>query len=420
VQVEVDLVYDSLKSHAPDGAWQRIAPLRILSFDIECMGRKGCFPDADVDPVIQIASVCTVQGASTSIVRNVFTFGTCSPIVGATVVACGSEEEMLRAWARFLREVDPDILTGYNVQNFDLPYILNRCKKLKVEEAQVLGRLAGVKASMRDTTFQSSAHGKRENIETQVDGRVVFDMLQYMRREHKLSSYSLNSVSAHFLGQQKEDVHHSIIADLQRGSADDRRRLAVYCLKDAFLPQRLADKLMVVINHVELCRVVGVPLDFLLSRGQQIRVVSMLYRKCRPLGLLVPTLPRAQGAGDEGVAFEGATVLEPMKGYYDEPVSSCPRARAPVRCALPPAPQRALALAALTPSPRPPPPPFSDRLPLWTLPPCTPPSCRRTTCATPRCWLPRTSRSWRPRTASARPRRTTTLCAPPSARACCP
>ena len=64
----------------------------------------------------------------------------------------------------------------------------------------------GVRASMRDTTFQSSAHGKRENIETQVDGRVVFDMLQYMRREHKLSSYSLNSVSAHFLGQQKEDV----------------------------------------------------------------------------------------------------------------------------------------------------------------------------------------------------------------------
>jgi DNA polymerase delta subunit 1 len=262
-----------------------------------------------------------VQGASTSIVRNVFTFGTCSPIVGASVIPCASEEEMLRAWARFLREVDPDILTGYNVQNFDLPYILNRCKKLKVEEAQVLGRLVGVKASMRDTTFQSSAHGKRENIETQVDGRVVFDMLQYMRREHKLSSYSLNSVSAHFLSQQKEDVHHSIIADLQRGSAEDRRRLAVYCLKDAFLPQRLADKLMVVINHVELCRVVGVPLDFLLSRGQQIRVVSMLYRKCRPLGLLVPTLPRAQGAGEEGVAFEGATVLEPMKGYYDEPVS---------------------------------------------------------------------------------------------------
>ena len=40
-------------------------------------------------------------------------------------------------------------------------------------------------------------------------------MLPYMFRNHKLSSYSLNSVSAELLGQQKEDVHYSIISDLQ-------------------------------------------------------------------------------------------------------------------------------------------------------------------------------------------------------------
>jgi DNA polymerase delta subunit 1 len=40
-QMEFDVVYDSLVSHKPDGEWQKIAPLRILSFDIECMGRKG-------------------------------------------------------------------------------------------------------------------------------------------------------------------------------------------------------------------------------------------------------------------------------------------------------------------------------------------------------------------------------------------
>lgn len=68
---------------------------------------------------------------------------------------------------------------------------------------------------LRDTTFQSSAYGKRENVETSIDGRVMFDMLPYMFRNHKLSSYSLNSVSAELLGQQKEDVHYSIISDLQ-------------------------------------------------------------------------------------------------------------------------------------------------------------------------------------------------------------
>jgi hypothetical protein len=38
-------------------------------------------------------------------------------------------------------------------------------------------------------------------------------------------------VSAHFLGEQKEDVHHSAISDLQNGNSETRRRLAVYCLK---------------------------------------------------------------------------------------------------------------------------------------------------------------------------------------------
>ena len=41
----------------------------------------------------------------------------------------------------------------------------------------------------------------------------------------------MSQVSAHFLGEQKEDVHHSIISDLQAGNAESRRRLAVYCLK---------------------------------------------------------------------------------------------------------------------------------------------------------------------------------------------
>jgi DNA polymerase delta subunit 1 len=94
----------------------------------------------------------------------------------------------LDAWAAFVRESDADILTGYNVQNFDIPYLLKRMVKLRQDRAQMLGRIKGSKAQMRDTTFQSSAYGKHENVETTIDGRVTFDMLQHIRREHKLSS----------------------------------------------------------------------------------------------------------------------------------------------------------------------------------------------------------------------------------------
>lgn len=53
----------------------------------------------------------------------------------------------------------------------------------------------------------------------------------------------------------------------------------MYCMKDAVLPLRLLDKLMSLINYIEMARVTGVPLNYLLTRGQQIKVVSQLLRK---------------------------------------------------------------------------------------------------------------------------------------------
>lgn len=53
----------------------------------------------------------------------------------------------------------------------------------------------------------------------------------------------------------------------------------MYCLKDAFLPLRLLERLMVLVNAMEMARVTGVPLGYLLSRGQQVKVVSQLLRQ---------------------------------------------------------------------------------------------------------------------------------------------
>jgi DNA polymerase delta subunit 1 len=87
------------------------------------------------------------------------------------------------------------------------------------------------KSQVRETHFSSKAYGQRNSKETPMDGRLQLDILQLMQREYKLRSYTLNSVCAQFLGEQKEDVHHSVITELQNGTAESRRRLAVYCLK---------------------------------------------------------------------------------------------------------------------------------------------------------------------------------------------
>ena len=139
------------------------------------------------------------------------------------------------------------------------------------------------------------------------------------------------------MGEQKEDVHHSIISDLQNGTAETRRRLAVYCLKDAYLPQRLLDKLMLMYNHVEMARVTGVPMSYLLARGQSVKVFSQILRKARARGLVVPGKGGSRGAGGGGgggggggpdsATYEGATVLEAKQGFYRTPVATLDFAR---------------------------------------------------------------------------------------------
>lgn len=196
--------------------------------------------------------------------------------------------------------------------------MLDRARALRLTKFPYFGRLTRVKQEVKDSVFSSKAYGTRENKVVNIEGRMQLDLLQFIQREYKLRSYTLNSVSAHFLGEQKEDVQHSIITDLQNGTAETRRRLAVYCLKDAYLPMRLLDKLMCLVNYTEMARVTGIPFSYLLSRGQQIKVISQLFRKCLQDDIVIPNM-KSEGTNEE---YEGATVIEPIRGYYDVPIAT--------------------------------------------------------------------------------------------------
>ncbi|KAH9517744.1 DNA polymerase delta catalytic subunit [Dermatophagoides farinae] len=316
-QVELDVAYDKLIAYEPDEKWSSIAPLRVLSFDIECAGRKGIFPEPEHDPIIQIANYVTRQGESEPFIRVIFCLKTCLPIVDHEVRCYDDEKKMLQSWADFVREVDPDIITGYNIQNFDLGFLIDRAKTLKSSTFPFLGRIKRSQTKIRRAILQSKQMGKRENKIINIEGRVQFDLLLVILRDYKLRSYTLNAVSYHFLGEQKEDVHHSIITDLQNGNEQTRKRLAVYCLKDALLPLKLLDKLMSLINYMEMARVTGVPLSYLLARGQQIKVVSQLLRQALKQDLVMPAVRAEQG--DD---FSGALVIEPIRGYYGVPIAT--------------------------------------------------------------------------------------------------
>lgn len=85
-QIEVDIInYNNVECHPCKGEFASIAPLRILSFDIECCSEKGCFPQADKDQVIQIANIVKLQGDDNPFIRNVFVLGECASIAGTEV-----------------------------------------------------------------------------------------------------------------------------------------------------------------------------------------------------------------------------------------------------------------------------------------------------------------------------------------------
>lgn len=316
-QLEAIIDYRDMVAHAPNGEWAKMAPLRVLSFDIECAGRQGIFPEPNIDPVIQIANVVTRYGDSKPFVRNVFCLDTTSLIVNTQILEFDKEERMLMAWKEFVQKVDPDVVIGYNIANFDFPYLLDRAKHLKCTNFPYWTRLQKTKTEAKESSFSSKQMGNRETKTTNTNGRIQLDLLQLVQRDYQLRSYTLNSVSYEFLGEQKEDVHHTMITELFNGTPDSRRRLAVYCLKDAYLPQRLMDKLMCLVNYTEMARVTGVPFMYLLSRGQQVKFVSQLFRKAREEQLVIPN-QKSQDEQD----YEGATVIEPKRGYYGVPIAT--------------------------------------------------------------------------------------------------
>lgn len=166
---------------------------------------------------------------------------------------------------------------------------------------------------MRASDFESKAYGKRESFEFNTSGRTIMDVLLMIQREYKLRSYTLNAVSAKYLGEQKEDVHHSLITGMWNGSDSDRTRLASYCLKDTYLPQRLLDKLMLLTNSIEMIRVCGIPLKMLLTKGQQVKVTAQLYARTRKDGYLVPYVKPPDVVTTK---YEGAIVLDPVKVFW--------------------------------------------------------------------------------------------------------
>jgi DNA polymerase elongation subunit (family B) len=118
----------------------------------------------------------------------------------------------------------------------------------------------------------------------------------------------------------KDDVSPQEIFRLHRGSSADRARVAAYCIQDCVLVMELYKKLDVFNNAMAMANACSVPVSYIFTRGQGVKIESLIYKECYERNQSVETLANPSSAEAEE-SYEGAIVLDPVPGFYfDSPI----------------------------------------------------------------------------------------------------
>ena len=120
----------------------------------------------------------------------------------------------------------------------------------------------------------------------------------------------------------KDDVSPQEIFKFHRGSSADRSKVAAYCIQDCVLVLELYKKLDVFNNAMAMANACSVPVGYIFTRGQGIKIESLIFKECHERGQVIKVLesPRQPGEGQEE-SYEGAIVLDPIPGFYfDSPI----------------------------------------------------------------------------------------------------
>ena len=313
---DIDLFCDDWRTMKPI-VDDSIAPLKIMSLDIESYSSTGKFPSADVpgDVAFQVGFTTKVYGKD-DIEQVCFCVKQTNNV---NAVYFETEKDMFQAVWEYIVKTDPDIITGWNIFGFDLEYMYKRTLMFNDPRTLCIGRRQCKPSTLVEKVLSSSALGQNVLKMLPMPGRYVFDLFQLIKAEHKLESYSLNNVSKEFLGDQKMDMPiKELFAHFSNGDADKLGEVAEYCMKDTELPVKLMEKLYTIENLVEMAKATWVPINYLSERGQQIKVFSQIAKKARELKFIIPTIDKNQTVVD----FEGATVLEAQTGAYYTPITA--------------------------------------------------------------------------------------------------
>ncbi|MEM5881865.1 MAG: DNA polymerase domain-containing protein [Candidatus Aenigmatarchaeota archaeon] len=223
-----------------------------------------------------------------------------------------NEEEMLKKFVDIFKEYDPDFIIGYNINNFDIPYIIERLKINNIKP--YLGR---VKKSCKSIKLNE---GKYKNT---ITGRVIVDFYEIFKEfskkgMFKIKRLGLGDVANALIGKTKEDVDHSEIKKLWDGDIDDILRLVKYAKKDAELVLEIMLSRDFLSQYIEISRLSGLLLQDSLAGSESSRIEQFLLIEFNKNDFVIPNKPTKKELRErEKERVKGAIVLEPKTGLHE-------------------------------------------------------------------------------------------------------
>lgn len=290
------------------------ADLKYIGIDIEVVAGKEGVPDSSRDKVamISLSFFPNFNSHNTLVLVSKIT-----KKIDKDIIICKNEKDMLEQFIKIIDSFDPDIICGYNINNFDIPFISERLRINKISRA--LGRCKQKQLNCRKIGiwFRNS-----------ITGRIIVDVYELIKESVgkgllRLKRYGLGDVSKELLGEEKVDIAHSEIEKYWNGDDAQFKKLIDYSKKDAELVLKLLLRKDMLGKFIELSKVSGLLLQDVLSGGESIRVENLLLREFDKRDYILLCKPdekeiQRRIAEREIKGLKGALVLEPDVGLHTD------------------------------------------------------------------------------------------------------
>lgn len=282
-------------------------PLRIQYIDIEVYC-PDFFPTPE--EASQPINVITIYD---SLDKRFYTWGTKRlerNIKGCDYVYCETEEQLLDCVLNYIDRSVPDVLSGWNSEGFDIPYIINRTARILGEEAiKRLSPVEGVYSRLMTGAFGKEQQRWYINGVSCVDYLDVYKKFSIGLRE----SYKLDAIAQLELGERKVDYGNTNLSSL---ADDDWQTFVEYNVQDVNLLVAMEDKL----RYLELLRMLAYTgLTTIESAMGTLSVITgATIIKARSKKQVVPTFVKDTSTAGK---YEGAYVGEPQRGFQHDIIS---------------------------------------------------------------------------------------------------